>query len=135
MKKDLIKKLALGFAAAVAVGAMTSTAHAAGDPEAGKKKIGTCMACHGADGKATAPIYPNLGGQNEQYLVSALKAYKSGERNNQVMKPMAAMLSDADVENVAQAEEVHVRVDVEPLLGRHPLVAREEPRKRGLIHV
>ena len=37
----------------------------------------------------------------EKYLVSALKAYKSGGRNNPIMKPMVAALSDADIENVA----------------------------------
>ncbi|MDH3289033.1 MAG: cytochrome c [Betaproteobacteria bacterium] len=100
MKNFEIGKLALGLAAAVAVGAMTATAHA-GDAEAGKAKIGACAACHGNDGKATAPIYPNIGGQNEQYLVEAIKAYKSGARNNPIMKPMASMLSDTDVENVA----------------------------------
>ena len=100
MKSYDMKRLALGIAAAVAVGAMTSTANA-GDAKAGEAKIGTCMACHGKDGKGTTPIYPNIGGQNEQYLVASLKAYKSGERNNAIMKPMAAMLSDADVENVA----------------------------------
>lgn len=90
----------LAFAAAVALVTMSPAVHA-GDPEAGKAKIGTCMACHGQNGKATAPIYPNIGGQNEKYLVDALKAYKSGARNNPIMKPMAAMLSDTDVENVA----------------------------------
>jgi cytochrome c553 len=100
MKDNNIKKLGLGLVTAVAIGAMASTVHA-GDAAAGKQKIGTCMACHGANGKATAPIYPNLAGQSEQYLVSALKAYKSGDRNNPIMKPMAATLSDTDVENVA----------------------------------
>ncbi len=100
MKSYDIKRMALGLATAIAVAAITSTAHA-GDAKAGEAKIGTCMACHGKDGKGTTPIYPNLGGQSEQYLVAALKAYKSGERNNAIMKPMAAMLSDTDVENVA----------------------------------
>lgn len=100
MKSDDVKRLALGLVTAVAVGAMSWTAQA-GDAAAGKQKIGTCMACHGADGKATAPIYPNLGGQNEQYLVEAIKAYKSGARNNPMMNPMVASLSDADVENIA----------------------------------
>ncbi len=101
MKCNKIKKLALGLLGAIAVGAIASTAHAIGDPAAGKQKIGTCMACHGANGKATAPIYPNLGGQNQQYLASALKAYKSGDRNNPIMKPMVAPLSNADIENIA----------------------------------
>ncbi len=100
MKSYEINKFALGLAAAFVIGAMTSTAHA-GDAKAGEAKIGTCTACHGKDGKATAPIYPNIGGQNEQYLVAAIKAYKSGDRNNPIMKPMAMVLSDADVENVA----------------------------------
>jgi len=74
---------------------------AAGDAAAGKAKIGLCMACHGQDGKGTTPDYPNLGGQSEKYLASALKAYKSGGRDNPIMKPMAATLSDEDVDNVA----------------------------------
>jgi cytochrome c553 len=74
---------------------------AAGDAAAGKAKIGVCMACHGQSGKGTTPDYPNIGGQSEKYLVSALKAYKSGARNNPIMKPMVAALSDVDLENVA----------------------------------
>jgi cytochrome c553 len=46
-------------------------------------------------------MYPNLAGQKEQYLVDAIKAYKSGARENAMMKPMVASLSDADVENLA----------------------------------
>ena len=100
MKIDDVKRLALGLVTAVALGAMSWTAQA-GDPAAGKQKTGTCMACHGANGKANAPIYPNLAGQNEQYLIEAIKAYKSGARNNPIMKPMVASLSNADVENIA----------------------------------
>jgi len=84
-----------------AVLAAFAGAAAAADPAAGKQKIGVCMACHGENGKGTTPEYPNLGGQNEKYLVSALMAYKSGARDNPIMKPMAAMLSDDDVANVA----------------------------------
>ncbi len=100
MKFYDMKTMVLGLAAAVALGALSSTVHA-GNPAAGKQKIGTCMACHGANGKATTPIYPNLAGQNEKYLIEAIKAYKSGARNNPMMKPMVAALSDADIENVA----------------------------------
>lgn len=100
MKSDDVKRLALGLVTAVAVGTMSWTAQA-GDPAAGKQKTATCMACHGANGKATAPIYPNLAGQNELYLVEAIKAYQSGARNNPIMKPMVMSLSRADVENVA----------------------------------
>lgn len=73
----------------------------AGDAEAGKAKSTACAACHGAQGVSAIPMYPNLAGQKEQYLVDAIKAYKSGARENAMMKPMVASLSDADIENLA----------------------------------
>lgn len=79
-------------------------ANAGGDLEAGKAKAGVCAACHGSNGKAMIPTYPNLAGQNEAYLVSALKAYKAKERNGgqaAIMQGQAAALSDADIANVA----------------------------------
>ena len=87
--------------AAVLALCAASPAAFSGDAAAGKAKIGTCMACHGNNGKSTAPNYPNLCAQNEKYLVDALTQYKNGARNNPLMKPMVAMLSDADVENVS----------------------------------
>ena len=73
----------------------------AGDAAAGAKKTTTCVACHGKDGISIAPTYPNLACQKEQYLVKSIKAYKSGARNDPMMKPMVASLSDADIENIA----------------------------------
>jgi cytochrome c553 len=73
----------------------------AADPEAGKAKAAVCAGCHGADGIATNPAYPNLAGQNAQYLVAAMKAYKDGSRTNPIMKSMVEALSDADLENIA----------------------------------
>ena len=76
----------------------------AGDVEAGKAKAAVCAACHGADGKAAIPTYPNLAGQNEGYLKLALKAYKNGERKAGqagIMAGMATPLSDADIDNLA----------------------------------
>ncbi len=77
----------------------------AADLEAGKQKATTvCAACHGADGKAMIPMYPNLAGQNVQYLEMAIKAYKNGQRTGgqaPIMAGMAAPLSDADIANVA----------------------------------
>ncbi len=75
--------------------------HAAGDAAAGKAKSALCAACHGPAGIAVADMYPNLAGQNQTYLISALNQYRSGARTNPIMKPMAASLSDADVENLA----------------------------------
>ncbi|EKO3992875.1 cytochrome c [Vibrio fluvialis] len=76
----------------------------AGDATAGKAKSAVCAACHGADGIAVIPGYPNLKGQNEQYIVTAIKAYKNKERNGglaPVMQAQASMLSDDDIANLA----------------------------------
>lgn len=76
----------------------------AGDAAAGKAKSAVCAACHGPAGIASIPTYPNLAGQNEAYLVSSLKAYKSKQRNGgmaAVMQAQAAALSDADIANLA----------------------------------
>ncbi|EWH10919.1 cytochrome c family protein [Catenovulum agarivorans DS-2] len=76
----------------------------AGNVEAGKAKAAMCVACHGADGKAMIPTYPNLAGQNAPYLEAALRAYKNGERKGgqaAIMAGMAAALSDDDIANLA----------------------------------
>jgi cytochrome c553 len=81
-----------------------TAATAAGDAEAGKAKSAVCASCHGADGIALMPAYPNLAGQNEEYLVSALKSYRSKERqggNAALMHAMSANLSDEDISNLA----------------------------------
>ncbi|MCB1773310.1 MAG: c-type cytochrome [Gammaproteobacteria bacterium] len=78
----------------------------AGDAAAGKTVYNTkgCAGCHGPAAVSMLPQYPNLAGQKAQYAVLALKAYKDGQRNSTnaaAMKPMAMMLSDADMDNVA----------------------------------
>ncbi|WP_019139841.1 c-type cytochrome [Noviherbaspirillum massiliense] len=73
----------------------------AADGQAGKSKATQCAACHGMDGMAKAPDAPNLAGQNEAYLVKALKDFKSGARKHEVMSMMARNLSDADIEQLA----------------------------------
>ncbi len=88
--------------AAVALGA-TQTAAAKGHAEAGKAKAAqVCAACHGADGaKPSAPDQPILAGQHYDYLVRALVDYKSGKRNNPIMKGFTANLSRKDIEDLA----------------------------------
>ncbi|WP_438969576.1 c-type cytochrome [Methylophaga sp.] len=83
---------------------LAQVSFAAGDAKAGKAKAAVCASCHGTDGMALLPTYPNLAGQNEAYLVSALKAYRSKERrggNSALMHAMAANLSDDDIANLA----------------------------------
>ncbi len=80
------------------------TANAAGDAAAGKAKAAVCAACHGAAGIAAIPMYPNLAGQNEAYLLASLKAYKNKQRSGgmaAVMQGQATSLSDEDMANLA----------------------------------
>jgi len=73
----------------------------AGDIAVGQEKAAACVACHGADGIATQGIYPNLAGQQEEYLALAAKAYRDGARSNDLMKMFVMNLTDADIENLA----------------------------------
>ncbi len=90
--------------AAVAA-ALATSAHAAGDPAAGRQKNFQCMGCHGIAGWKTAfpEVYhvPKLGGQHAGYIVAALRQYKSGERDHATMRSIAADLSDKDMEDLA----------------------------------
>ena len=73
----------------------------AADIAAGKAKAMTCAACHGANGVSPNDMWPNLAGQKEGYLKKQIKALKDGTRQDPLMAPMVAALTDADVENLA----------------------------------
>jgi cytochrome c553 len=75
-------------------------AQAAGDAQAGKAKAAACAACHGANGQGVAPN-PALAGKSEDQLAQAMKDYKSGKRDNAIMKGLVAGLSDQDIANLA----------------------------------
>jgi cytochrome c553 len=63
--------------------------------------VGTCVACHGADGIGKSPQYPNLAGQKAAYLEKQLKAFRSGERKDSNMNPLSTTLSDEDIAKLA----------------------------------
>jgi len=87
----------------VAILALCGNAYAGGNAANGKaisEKV--CGACHGVDGaKPIAPENPILAGQYDDYIIKALRDYKSGKRANPVMKGMADPLSRKDIEDVA----------------------------------
>lgn len=62
----------------------------------------TCVACHGQNGISAAPIWPNLAGQKEAYLVKQLKDFRSGARKDPVMAPLTMNLSDEDIDKLAK---------------------------------
>ena len=78
-----------------------STSALAGDAAAGKAKSALCASCHGPTGISMSPVWPNLAGQKEQYLIKQIKAFRDGTRQDPMMAPMVAALSDTDIENLA----------------------------------
>jgi len=73
----------------------------------GKKKAkAICSACHGMNGQAASGgnsvIIPNITAQHKDYLIARLKAYKAGKIQHDQMTIIAGMLSEQDIENVAE---------------------------------
>jgi len=83
------------------VGFMLSMNAVAADVEAGKAKSAVCAACHGANGVSPSPLWPNLAGQKEGYLVKQIKDFRDGKRTDPTMAPMVAGLTDTDIENLS----------------------------------
>ena len=76
----------------------------AGDPQAGAKKADNCLGCHGVPGYTNVyPTYhvPKLAGQHAEYIIVALAAYQSGERQHKSMEAQAHSLSPEDQVDVA----------------------------------
>jgi len=75
-----------------------------GDAARGKNLANTCLGCHGIPGYRNAyPNYsvPKLEGQHPEYIVSALKAYRAGDRSHITMHSQASELSDQDMADIA----------------------------------
>jgi cytochrome c553 len=90
--------------AASSAPAFAAEAKASAKPDLAKGQAtstNVCAACHTADGSRGSPANPILQGQHPEYLVKQLQEFKSGKRDNAVMKGFASALSDADMRNVA----------------------------------
>jgi cytochrome c553 len=79
--------------------ALLATAASAATPPA---RLGLCAACHGADGHARIPGAPNLAGQNYQYLMNALDAYRRGARDVAVMRAAIGPLTETELQQLAR---------------------------------
>ncbi|MFS4460340.1 c-type cytochrome [Bdellovibrio sp. HCB2-146] len=64
--------------------------------------VAACIACHGPQGEGNAVGgFPRLAGLPHFYMVEQLKDYSSGVRTNEVMAPIAKMLTDTERANVS----------------------------------
>lgn len=95
----------LVFLLAAALVFTFGTASAEGNAANGKTKAtSTCASCHGPDfmgATVAAPGAPALAGQYRDYLEQVLHEYKDGQRTSAMMNPMAASLSDQDIQDIA----------------------------------
>lgn len=79
----------------------TAPAIQAADAAAGKTKAAGCAGCHGLNGVSNNPMYPNLAGQKEAYLVKAMKDYRDDHRKDPMMSGMVKGMSDGDFADLA----------------------------------
>ena len=107
-------KLLASLLTAAILAAPVFSAYAAGEtpaapPKAAKPDLvkgeasytAVCAACHGADGNSAIAANPKLSQQHPEYLVKQLHEFKSGKRNNAIMKGFASALSDDDMKNIS----------------------------------
>jgi len=81
--------------------ALWASAAAGADIEAGRQKAQACIACHGPAGNSTIPGTPSLAGQPAQFISVQLFQFREGNRKDPVMSPLAANLSNADMNDLA----------------------------------
>lgn len=109
-----MKRLAI-----IALGGLTlaggiSGAALAGDPAAGRKIANMCRTCHGVDGYAAIPIAPHIGGEPQAYLEAQLMAFKTGQREHEMMSVVTAGLSAQQISDVAAWYASHQAVATLP---------------------
>lgn len=99
-------------AVAAVLAAVCGTARAEGDVERGRlvalgaatavSPRSACHTCHGMDGAGdSSGAFPRLTGQGAWYSYKQLKDYASGARQNAVMSPIAKVLTDQQMQDVA----------------------------------
>jgi cytochrome c553 len=113
MNKLLTSVFALAVASVTAVSVQAQEVK--GDAKAAEQKIAMCIGCHGIKGyQASFPeVYrvPMISGQNAKYIVSALNAYKKGERKHPTMRGIADSLSDQDMADLGAYYEQHGKTE------------------------
>ncbi len=97
MKKRIFK-----FQILIAILAIISSAPSiADDAAAGKEKATLCLTCHGEGDTVVGVGTPIISGQYKDYLIHAMKSYRSGARNNAIMASFSTNLTDRDIEDIA----------------------------------
>ena len=108
MSGFVLRVVAVLITAALAFGAHAQDKKPSVQAKAGQgldNALALCQGCHGIPGYKTAfpDTYhvPKIAGQQPQYIINALKAYKSGERSHPSMRAIAATLTEEDMKKLA----------------------------------
>jgi cytochrome c553 len=102
LSDDVLVKLAAYFASLNPPQPSPASNAPSTDPvQTGKAAAVGCIECHGEGGVSKTAGVPSLVGSYPKALVNAMKAYKSGERKNDVMKTMFSGITDAGMNNIA----------------------------------
>lgn len=104
---------------------------ATGDEAAGARAAAACAGCHGDKGITSTATVPNLAGQDAEYLIEAMRAYKSGQRSEETMKGVAATVDDATVKNLAT---YYAKQQPVPTKARAPLATAELVQRCDRCH-
>ncbi|ORU91374.1 MAG: cytochrome C [Cycloclasticus sp. symbiont of Poecilosclerida sp. N] len=81
--------------------AISSSAIATGDIDAGRVKSVACAGCHGQNGNSVNPVWPKLAGQHAFYIEKELHDFQNQKRMDATMAPMVAGLNDVDIKDLA----------------------------------
>jgi len=79
----------------------------------GATKSAICSSCHGPNGNSVNPEWPRLAGQSAVYIAEQLRLFRSGVRDNPIMKPLTAGLSDQDISDLAVYYEAQTPAGLE----------------------
>jgi len=104
---------------------------AVGDEAAGARAAAACAGCHGDKGVTSTATVPNLAGQDAEYFIEAMRAYKSGERSDESMKGVAASVDAATVKNLAA---YYAKQQPLPTKARAPLATSEWVQRCDRCH-
>jgi len=72
-----------------------------GNADKGRLASKACAGCHGVDGNSVNPSMPSISGQNADYLIKAIKAYRDGLRKSDLMQDVVRKLDDKTIANLA----------------------------------
>ncbi len=82
-------------------------AFASTDPERGESLTLVCSGCHGVDGNSPVGTFPNIAGQNQEYLLKQLREIKSGARPAMMMTGILDNLDDQQLNDIAAFYSQH----------------------------